>query len=79
MSDEKQHLTKNEFLAHIDPIREDIKQLVQLQREQNGNVADVKTRVAVLEERSPKREAGGISALVSAVISGLAWWASSNK
>ena len=74
MADE---LSKSEFVAHIGPMREDIAELVKLQREQNGRMAVAETKIAVLEERSPKREAGGISALVSAVISGLAWWASS--
>lgn len=69
MADE--HLSKAEFIAHMDPIKKDIEELVRLQREQNGNVAEVKTRVAVLEDRSPGRVATGISAIVSGVISGL--------
>lgn len=73
----EEHLSKSEFLAHVGPIREDIAELVRLQREQNSRVANAERDIAVLQERSPKREAGGISALVSAVISGLAWWASS--
>lgn len=71
-----EHLSKDEFLAHIEPIRKDIADLVALQKEQNGKVGAHETRIAVLEERSPKREAGGISAIVAAIISGLAWWAS---
>lgn len=77
MGDEQQHLTKDEFEAHIVPIRKDIEELVRLQREQNGTVADVKTRVAVLEDRSPGRVAGGVSAVVSGIVSGLAVWFSS--
>ena len=71
MTDEQEHLTTNEFLAHIGPIKDDIKELVQLQREQNSRVGKAETRIAVLEDRNPKREASGISAVVSAVVSGV--------
>lgn len=70
MADE--HLTRTEFLAHMEPIRDDIKQLIQLQREQNSHVAKHEIRLAILEDRSPGRVATGVSAVVSGVISGLA-------
>lgn len=69
-----EHLTKDEFLAHIGPMKEDISQLVELQREQNGNVAAVKTRVAVLEDRSPGRVSASVSAVISGVVTGLGIW-----
>lgn len=76
-----EHLSKSEFLAHIGPIREDIKALVTLQREQNGRVSRTETRIAVLEDRTtPSRlETNGLSALISAVISGFSMWLGSHK
>ena len=68
----EEHLSKAEFLAHIGPIREDIAQLVELQRQQNGRVSNTETKIAILEDRaSPSRVASGVSALVSAAITGL--------
>ena len=74
-----EHLSKETFEAHIGPIREDIQTLVRLQREQNGRVTKAETKIAILEDRSPKREAVGISAVVSAVVNGLALWVGSQK
>lgn len=68
------NLSKDEFLAHIAPIREDIAELVRLLREQNGRVGKMETRVAILEDRSPNRVASGVSALVSGVITGIGMW-----
>jgi hypothetical protein len=72
-------LSKEEFMAHMGPMREDIAELVRLQREQNSRVSKAETRIAVLEDRSPKREAVGISAIVSAVVNGIALWVGSQK
>jgi hypothetical protein len=73
-------LSKDEFLAHIGPIRDDIKEIMMLQREQNGRVGKVETRIAVLEERTPpSRVASGVSAVVSGVITGLGIWFSSKQ
>lgn len=69
-----EHLTKDEFLAHMGPIREDIKELVQLQRLQNGRVSKAETRLAILEDRSPGRIAGAVSALISGIMTGLGLW-----
>jgi hypothetical protein len=74
-----EHLSKNEFVAHMGPIKEDIAEIVRLQREQNGRVGKVETRVAILEDRSPKREAVGISAVVSAIVNGIAMWVGAQK
>ena len=73
-----EHLSKDEFLAHIAPIREDIKELVALNREQNSKVAKHDTRLTLLEERTPpgRIAAGSISAVVSGVIAGLGMWLS---
>jgi hypothetical protein len=76
-----EHLNRDEFLAHIAPIREDIKELVSLQREQNSKVAKHDTRLTLLEERTPpgRIATSGISAVVSGVITGLGMWLSSQK
>lgn len=73
-----EHLTRDEFLAHIEPIRKDIEALVALQREQNSKVSLHHTRLTLLEERpSPGRAAtSGISAVVSGLITGLGMWLS---
>lgn len=79
MADEQQHLTRLEFLAHMEPLKGDIQEIVQLQREQNSRVSKSETRIAVLEDRSPGRVASGVSAVVSGVITGLGIWFSSQK
>lgn len=63
------HLSKGEFEAHILPMREDIKALVELQREANGRTGKIETRIAILEERSPGNP-GRVASIVSAVVSG---------
>ena len=82
----EEHLSKSEFLAHIGPIREDIKALVALQREQNGRVSKTETRIAVLEERTPPPSraetntvSGIVSAVVSAAMNGVSLWIGSQK
>jgi hypothetical protein len=81
VSDE--HLSKNEFLAHMGPIQKDIAELVRLQREQNSRVSKAETEIAILKDRSPAREATGVSAVVSAcvsaVINGLTVWLGAHK
>ena len=67
-----EHLTRDEFLAHIEPLRKSIDSLVELQEAQNGRVRTAETKIAILEDRaSPGRVASGVSALVSAAITGL--------
>lgn len=77
MADE--HLSKAEFLAHIDPIRKDISEIVQLQRDTNKETSQISARVLVLEDRSPGRVASAVSAVVSGVITGVGLWFSSSK
>lgn len=55
-------ISREEFLAHIEPIRDDIKEMVALQREQNGRVAKIETRVGILEDRAPTRAAAAVGA-----------------
>lgn len=55
-------ISREEFLAHMEPIRQDIKELVSLQREQNGRVFKLDARVSVLEDRTPTRTAATIGA-----------------
>lgn len=76
-----EHLSKDEFLAHIGPIRKDLEDLVLLQREQNSKVSKAETRLAVLEERTPpsRMESNVVSAIVSGVISGVGAWFSAQR
>jgi|DEB0MinimDraft_3_1074331.scaffolds.fasta_scaffold44357_3 hypothetical protein len=60
-------LSRDEFLAHIEPLRCDISELVRLQREANGRIAKCEIRIAVLEDRSPNR-AGIMAGTVGASI-----------
>lgn len=55
-------ISREEFLAHIEPIRNDIQELVVLQREQNGRVFKLDGRVAILEDRAPTRAAAAMGA-----------------
>ena len=48
-------LSRDEFLAHIEPLRRDIAELVRLQRDANGRIGKCEVRIAVLEDRSPNR------------------------
>lgn len=77
----EEHLSKGEFLAHIGPMREDIKALVELQRTQNGRVSRAEVDIAVLKERTPatRLETNGLSAVISGVISGLGVWLSTHR
>ena len=55
-------ISREEFLAHIEPIRRDVQELVMLQREQNGRVFKLDSRIAILEDRTPNRTAATIGA-----------------
>ena len=84
-----EHLSRDEFLAHIGPIRDDIKEVIAMQRSANGRLGtlegdmpeDLRERLKAVEERNPQGRVatGSISAIVSAVISGLSMWASNQK
>lgn len=65
-------LSRDEFLAHIGPIREDIATLVRLQREANGRVGKAEVRIAVLEDRSPGR-VGMITGSIGAGAIAIVW------
>lgn len=65
-------LNKDEFLAHIGYVREDIAEMKLLQKEANGRTSTLESRVSVLEDRSPGRVSAVVSAVVSGVTSGLA-------
>lgn len=65
-------LSRDEFLAHIGPIREDISTLVQLQREANGRVGKAEVRIAILEDRSPGR-VGMITGSIGAGAIAIVW------
>ena len=45
---DKDHLTRDEFLAHIEPMRNDIQEIVSLQREQNSRVNKLENKVGIL-------------------------------
>jgi hypothetical protein len=65
-------LSREEFLAHIEPLRKDIAELVELQRIANGRISKSEVRLAILEDRSPSRAgliAGGtISGIVVVIL-----------
>ncbi len=64
-------LSRDEFIAHITPIRDDISELVRLQREANGRMGKAEVRIAILEDRSPGRVGmitGGIGAGTIAIL-----------
>jgi len=65
-------LSREEFIAHFSPIRDDIAELVRLQREANGRLAKTEVKLAVLEDRSPGRVGliwGSVGAAIIAVLS----------
>ena len=72
-------LSRDVFHMVIDPMRADIQELVQIVRQQNGRVATVETKVAVLEDRSPSRVASVWGAIAGAFASGLAALMSGHK
>lgn len=62
MSDQ---LSRDEFLVHVEVLRDQMAEVIKLQRDQNGRVWSIDSRVAVLEDRSPGRVgviSGGIVA-----------------
>lgn len=64
-------LSRDEFLAHMGPIRDDIAELVRLQREANGRMGKAEVRIAILEDRSPGRIGmitGGVGAGAIAIV-----------
>ena len=67
-------LSREEFVAHVTPIRDDIAEMVRLQREANGRLGKAEVRLAVLEDRSIRIGvlsggvvAGAITALVKII------------
>ena len=65
-------LSREEFLAHVAPIREDIAEIMRLQREANGRVGKAEVRLAVLEDRSPGR-VGVITGSIGAGAIAIVW------
>lgn len=65
-------LSRDEFLAHIGPIRDDIAELVRLQRDANGRMGKAEVRIAILEDRSPGR-VGMITGTVGAGAIAIIW------
>ena len=77
-------LSKEEFLAHIGYVREDIAEMKLLQREANGRTGKLEARVYVLEDRSaeqrsPSKVSATVSAIISGLISGLGVWFSQKQ
>ena len=54
MPDDEQ-LSRDLFLATINPLKSQIDELVTHQRSMNGRISRAETRIAVLDERSPNR------------------------
>lgn len=69
-----EHLTRDEFTAHMEPIKSDIKEIIQLQREANGRTSKNESRIAVLEDRSPGRVSASVSAVISGLVAGIGIW-----
>lgn len=65
-------LSREEFLAHIEPLRARLDELVELQRVANGRTGKLETRVAILEDRSPGRSGGLWGSIVAALLVGMA-------
>ncbi len=65
-------LSRDEFLAHIGPIRDDIAELVRLQRDANGRMGKAEVRIAILEDRSPGR-VGMITGTIGAGAIAIIW------
>ena len=64
-------LTKELFLAHMEPLTVKVAELAEAQKTANGRTGKLETRVSVLEDRSPGR-AGVIAGSVGAsVVAGL--------
>ena len=76
-----EHLSREEFVAHMGPIRDDIREITLLLREQNSRIYKAESRLVVLEERNPpgRVATSGISAIVSGLITGLGMWLSNQK
>jgi hypothetical protein len=82
-------LSREEFLAHIAPMRDDIREIIAMQRSANGRLGtlegdmpeDLRERLKAVEERNPpgRVATSGISAIVSGVITGLGMWLSNQK
>ena len=54
MPDDEQ-LSRDLFLATINPLKSQIDELVTHQRSMNGRISRAETRIAVLDDRSPSR------------------------
>jgi hypothetical protein len=65
--DERHHAV----MARLSEIHEEATHTAGYIRAQNGKVADLSTRVSVLEERNPGKSSAVVSAIVSGLISGL--------
>lgn len=65
-------LTRDEFLAHLVPIRGRLDEVVGLQRLANGRASKVESRLAVLEDRSPHRASLIVGGASAAAVGGLA-------
>lgn len=50
-------ITREEFLAHAQPIQDDVREIVELLREQGKTVSTLDKRIAILEDRQPTRQA----------------------
>lgn len=46
-------VTREELIAHLDPLRADVREVVDLLREQNSRISKSETKIAILEDRQP--------------------------
>ena len=77
-------LSRDEFLAHIEPMRRDLSDMIILQRTMNGRVVLLEERVperlrerlTTVEERNPSKVAALVSSAFAAFGGVVAWfWA----
>jgi ABC-type transporter Mla maintaining outer membrane lipid asymmetry ATPase subunit MlaF len=64
-------ISREEFLAHVQPIQDDVRRIVSLLEKQSSEVSTIDKRVAILEDRQPTRQAaqwGGASGGAVAVV-----------
>lgn len=64
-------ISREEFLAHAQPIQADVKEIVSLLREQTQHVNALDKRLAILEDRQPSRQAaqwGGSAGAFAAIV-----------
>lgn len=67
-------LSREVFLAHMDPLRADVAAVKEHLDKLNGRTRDAELKLAVLEDRGhPGAWGGGLGALVVGLVEGIRW------